>query len=57
MTENDIGLFFILLAITIIPISLYFTVAITKDINSTIKKCDEIEQWAKEELDKGEDKE
>lgn len=51
MTEKDVLLFIILLMVTIIPICLYICIDITRDINATNKRCDEIEKWAKRELD------
>ena len=51
MTEKDILLFLILLMSTIIPIGLYICIDITKGINATIKRCDEIGKWAKSEYE------
>jgi len=52
MTENDIFIFLILLGITVIPMCLFICIVITRDINSAIRKCDEIGKWAKEELNR-----
>lgn len=52
MTENDIMLFLVLLCITIIPLCLYITIVISKEIDGVIKRCGRIGKWAKKELDR-----
>ena len=43
---------FVISGIVIILISLYVVISMTKDINATIHKCKEIEDWAKNELER-----
>lgn len=57
MTENDIMFFLVLLCITIIPMCLYFTIVISKEIDGVIKRCDKIGKWAKKESDRRENDE
>ena len=52
MTENDIFFFLILLCITVIPLCLYFTIVISREIDGVIKRCDEIGKWVKKELNR-----
>ena len=43
---------FVISGVAIILISLYVVISMTKDINATIHKCKEIEDWAKNELER-----
>ena len=43
---------FIISVVAIILISLYVVISMTQDINETIRKCDEIGTWAKNELER-----
>ena len=43
---------FVISGVAIILISLYVVVSMTQDINETIRKCDEIGVWAKNELER-----
>ena len=43
---------FAIAGVAIILISLYVVISMTKDINETIRKCDEIGDWAKNELER-----
>ena len=43
---------FAIAGVTIIMISLYVVISMTRDINKTIRKCDEIGAWAKNELER-----
>lgn len=54
MSDNDIMFFLILLCVTIIPLCLYFTITISKEIDVVIKRCDKIGKLAKKELDRRE---
>ena len=49
MSDLDI-IIFAIAGVVIILISLYVVVSMTRDINRTIRKCDEIGDWAKKEL-------
>ena len=49
MSDLDIIIFFIA-GVAIILISLYVVVSMTQDINETMRKCNEIGDWAKKEL-------
>ena len=43
---------FVISGVAIILISLYVVISMTKDINATIHKCNEIGAWAKNELER-----
>ena len=51
MSDLDI-IIFAIAGVTIILISLYVVISMTRDINKIIYKCKEIETWAKNELEK-----
>ena len=51
MSDLDIVIF-VIAGVAIILISLYVVVSITQDINATIRKCNKIEDWAKNELER-----
>jgi hypothetical protein len=51
MSDLDI-IIFVIAGVAIILISLYVVISMTKDINKTIRKCDEIGAWAKKELER-----
>ena len=51
MSDLDI-IIFAIAGVAIILISLYVVISMTQDINKTIRKCDEIEDWAKNELER-----
>ena len=51
MSELDI-IIFAIACVAIILISLYVVISMTQDINATIHKCKEIEDWAKKELER-----
>jgi hypothetical protein len=51
MSDLDI-IVFAIADVAIILISLYVVISMTKDINATIHKCKEIEDWAKNELER-----
>ena len=51
MSDLDI-IIFVIAGVAIILISLYVVISMTKDINATIRKCDEIGTWAKNELER-----
>jgi hypothetical protein len=51
MSDLDI-IVFAIAGVAIILISLYVVVSVTQDINATIRKCDEIGTWAKNELER-----
>ena len=43
---------FVISGVAIILISLYVVISMTQDINETIRKCNEIWTWAKNELER-----
>lgn len=49
MSDLDI-IIFVIAGVVIILFSLYVVISMTRDINATIHKCKEIEDWAKNEL-------
>ena len=46
---------FVISGVAIIMISLYVVISMTRDINETIRKCNEIGTWAKNELERRSD--
>ena len=46
---------FAIAGVAIILISLYVVISMSQDINETIRKCDEIGTWAKNELERRSD--
>ena len=51
MNDLDI-IIFVIAGVVIILISLYVVISMTKDIDETIRKCNEIGAWAKNELER-----
>ena len=51
MSDLDI-IIFAIAGVAIILISLYVVISMTQDINETMRKCNEIEAWAKNELER-----
>ena len=51
MSDLDI-IIFAISGVAIILISLYVVISMTRDINKTIRKCNEIGDWAKNELER-----
>ena len=51
MSDLDI-IIFAIAGVAIILTSLYVVIFMTQDINETIRKCNEIEAWAKKELER-----
>ena len=51
MSDLDI-IIFAISGVIIILISLYVVISMTQDINETIGKCNEIETWAKNEMER-----
>lgn len=54
MSNFDI-IIFAISGVAIILISLYVVISMTNDINMTMRKCKEIEDWAKNELERRSD--
>lgn len=46
---------FIISGVAIILISLYVVISMSQDINETMRKCNEIGTWAKNELERRSD--
>ena len=51
MNDLDI-IIFVIAGVAIILISLYVVISMSQDINKTIRKCNEIGAWAKNELER-----
>lgn len=51
MTNTEIFICLIILAITVIPMSLLYVVTMSMDIDTVIKRCDSMKRWAKRNLD------
>ena len=51
MSDLDIVIF-VIAGVTIILISLYVVISMTQDINETMRKCNKIGAWAKNELER-----
>lgn len=51
MDEKTIFAFFIVLLVAILAFGIPIMIAITKDINAQIDKCDKLGRWAKSKLD------
>ena len=51
MSDLDI-IIFAIAGVVIILISLYVVISMTQDINETMRKCNEIGTWAKNELER-----
>lgn len=56
MSDLDI-IVFAIAGVAIILISLYVVISMTQDINETIRKCDKLGTWAKNELERRTDEE
>lgn len=50
MDEKTIFVFFVVLFVAILAFGIPMMIAITKDINAQIDKCDKLGRWAKSEL-------
>ncbi len=50
---NDTAVFvcLVILAITVIPISLWTVFVMSRDIDTVVKRCDSMKRWAKKNLD------
>ena len=51
MSDLDM-IIFAIAGVVIILISLYVVISMTQGINETMRKCNEIEDWAKNELER-----
>ena len=51
MSDLDM-IIFAIAGVVIILISLYVVISMTQDINEAIRECNEIEDWAKNELER-----
>ena len=52
LTDQDVLIFLIGIIAVIVPTCLFTVIVLTKELNNTIKKCDDIGNWAKEEIEK-----
>ena len=50
MTDTIVFVCLVILAITVIPMSLWYVVMMSMDIDMVIKQCDLIKRWAKRNL-------
>jgi hypothetical protein len=51
MTDAEVIICLVLLAITVIPMSLWYAVTMSRDIDGIIWRCEEMRWWAKKNLD------
>lgn len=51
MTDTEVFVCLVILAITVIPISFLYVLAMSEDIDTVIKRCDSMGRWAKKKLD------
>lgn len=54
MTDAEAIICLVLLAVTVIPMSLWYVVTMSMDIDTVIKRCDSMKRWAKRNLDERE---
>ena len=50
MTEKEVFICLVILAITVIPISFCTVFVMSMDIDTVIKRCDSMKRWAKRNL-------
>lgn len=51
MTDTEVFICLVILAITVIPISLWTVFVMSMDIDTVIKRCESMKRWAKRNLD------
>lgn len=51
MTDTTVFVCLVILAITVIPMSLWYVVTMSGDIDTIINRCDSMKMWAKRNLD------
>lgn len=51
MTDTEVFICLVILAITVIPMSLWYVVTMSMDIDTVIKRCDSMKRWAKTNFD------
>lgn len=54
MTDTEVFVCLVILAITVIPISFCAVFVMSMDIDTVIKRCDSMKRWAKRNLDERE---
>lgn len=52
LTDQDVLIFLIGIIVAIVPVCLFTIIILTKELNNTIKKRDDIGKWAKDESNK-----
>ena len=51
MTDAEVIICLVSLAVTVIPMSLWYVVTMSRDIDMVIKRCESLKRWAKRNLD------
>ena len=51
MTDTEVFICLVILAITVIPMSLLYVLMMSGDIDAVIKRCDSMKRWVKRNLD------
>lgn len=54
MTDTEVFVCLVILAITVIPISFLTVLVMSMDIDTVIHRCESMKRWAKRNLDEGE---
>ena len=54
MTDTEVFICLVILAITVIPISFWTVFVMSREIDTVIKRCDSMKRWAKMNLDERE---
>ena len=54
MTDTEVFICLVFLAITVIPISFLTVFVMSRDIDTVIHRCDSMKRWAKRNLDERE---
>ena len=51
MTDTEVFICLVILAITVIPISFLTVFVMSREIDTVIERCDSMKRWAKNNLD------
>ena len=51
MSDTEIVICLVILAITVIPMSLWYVLMMSGDIDTVIRRCDSMKRWAERNLD------
>lgn len=50
VSNGEVILLLVVLVLTVIPLALYTAITMTKDADDTIRRCDQIREWADKRL-------